>query len=105
MDLSPSYDTPKIKEYASKLALTILKTKGWINENGKTHKVIWTKFPNEDGYLPSYDGDQQDFYGLPAGWEEMSDDAIATIQKEGRTRKPYDERDKWAFELIVPTAC
>jgi len=105
MDLSPTYDISRVEEYAVKFAVNLLKGKGWTTGEGKVHKVLWTKLPGEEGYKIPYDEDQQQFYGLPIGWERMNDDQIAGIKREIQSKKPYEERDKWAFELIEPTVC
>lgn len=105
MDLSPTYDESQVEEYAAKLALNLLKGKGWTTGEGRVHKVLWTKLPGEEGFNAPYDEDQQQFYGLPTGWEGMNDGQIAEEQMERRSKKPYEEREKWAFELIEPTVC
>ena len=105
MNLSPTYDSSEIEEYAKKLAMDLLKGKGWVTGDGKAHKVLWTKLPDEVGFKVPYDVEQQEFYGLPQGWEKMDDYEIAGVQKQRRERQLYDDRDKWAFELIEPTTC
>ena len=105
MGLSPTYDPPQVEEYAKKLAMDLLKSKGWVTGEGKVHKILWTKLPGEAGFKVPYDSEQQEFYGLPPGWEGMDDDEIARVQKHNRAKQPYEERDKWAFELIAPTTC
>jgi len=104
-DLSPTYNPSKIEEYAVTFATKLLNDKGWTIGGDKVHKVLWTKLPGEDGFKIPYDTDQQEFYGLPSGWEGMSDEQISESQREFRSKKPYEERDKWAFELIEPTVC
>lgn len=105
MDLSPTYDPDKIKEYATQMAVGLLKGKAWVDGEGITHKVQWTKLPGEEGYKLPYDRDQQEFFGLPKGWEGMNDEEIMRAQKESRVNKPFEDRDKWPFELIEPTVC
>lgn len=107
-ELSATYDPLKIEEYGKKLADDILQGKGWLKKpgtDGSTHKVLWTKLPHEDGFKVPYDVEQQAFYGLPEGWEGMDDEAIAKVQKTRDRNKPYDGREGWAFELILPTVC
>lgn len=107
-DLSATYETLKIEEFGKKLAMNILERKGWQkkhNMNDSNHKVLWTKLQNENGFKVPYDVDQQAFFGLPEGWEGMNDEAIAKAQKARDQNKPYDDREKWAFELILPTVC
>jgi hypothetical protein len=104
VSISPAYDSPKVEEYARKLATDLLKNKGWVTGEHKV-KVLWTKFPSEGGFKVPYDSEQQEFYGLLPDWEEMDDEGIARMQKRSRENQPYEERDKWPFELIEPTAC
>ena len=68
----------------------LLKNKGWVTGEHKV-KVLWTKFPSEGGFKVPYDSEQQEFYGLPPGWEEMDDEEIARIQKCSRENQPYGE--------------
>jgi hypothetical protein len=105
MDLSPTYNSSKIEEYAKKLAMDLLNNKGWVTGEGNVHKVLWTKLPDEEGFKIPYDTEQQEFYGLPPGWERMNDDEIATVEKRRRAKQPYEDQDKWAFELIDPVIC
>lgn len=105
MDLSATYDVSTIEVYSQKFAHDLLKCKGWVMGEGRMHKVQWTKLPGEDGFKIPYDVDQQKFYGLPAGWEKMSDQEIAELEKARTASQPWEARDKWAFELIEPTVC
>jgi hypothetical protein len=102
---SPTYDPSEIEEYAKQFAVDLLKSKGWVTGEGNVHKALWTKLPNEDGFKVPNHAEQQEFYGLPLGWEGMDDDEITRVQKQSWAKHPYEERDKWAFELIEPTTC
>ena len=105
ISISPTYDSPKVEEYTRKLATDLLKNKGRVTGEGRVQKVLWTKFPSEGGFKVPYDSEQQEFYGLPPDWEEMDDEEIARMRKRSRENQPYEERDKWPFEPIEPTAC
>jgi hypothetical protein len=60
VSISPAYDSPKVEEYARKLATDLLKNKGWVTGEHKV-KVLWTKFPSEGGFKVPYDSEQQEF--------------------------------------------
>ncbi|KZP16856.1 hypothetical protein FIBSPDRAFT_975090 [Athelia psychrophila] len=105
MDLSATYEASKIDAYAEKFANDLIEMKGWTTDEGKEHRVQWTKLPGEKDYRVPYDEDQQKFYGLPAGWDKMTDQEVADIEKARTANQPWEDRDKWAYELIEPTVC
>jgi len=105
MELSTTYETPKIEQYAQKFAKDLIKLQGAESAEAGIHRVQWTKLSGEKDYRVPYDVDQQKFYGLPAGWEQMTDDEIAIASKEGAANQPWEARDRWPYELIEPTVC
>ena len=105
MELSATYEAHKIEQYAEKFAQDLIKLQGWVADEAKTHRVQWTKLPGEKDYRVPYDTDQQAFYGLPSGWEQMTDEEIADKEKMRTANQPWEARDRWAYELIEPTVC
>jgi hypothetical protein len=67
--------------------------------------VTWTKLPNEPGYDIHRDGEQQQFFGLPSNWRQMTDVDVDKLLAEKKANQPWEERDKWPYELMKPTVC
>lgn len=105
MDLSATYEASKISKYAEKFAKDLIQIKEWIVGESNVHRVQWTKLPGERDYRVPYDEDQQKFYGLPEGWNKMTDEEVAEAEKVRTANQPWEARDKWAYELIEPTVC
>ncbi|KDQ49648.1 hypothetical protein JAAARDRAFT_42670 [Jaapia argillacea MUCL 33604] len=88
-----------IEEFGCEFAKDIMYGQAWTPSMAQysTHNVSWTKLPGEEGYGDQYKP-AEDFYGMPKGWRNMTDEQVQAKKKEKADEDEarfLEEMKKW----------
>jgi len=80
IDVGAGINTRKpsiVEELGANFGLSIVSSRDWLwaSTDPKSRFAKWTKLPNEEGYGWE-DSGQEQLYGLPEGWENMTDEQL-----------------------------